>query len=199
MWDTNCLYQSTQKGEGPFKLFRLEMDGGVGTHIDAPCHLKKKESVDEIPIDRLIVPCRTLHVKKADENYALSLKEVLAYEARFGPIEEGDFFLLHTGWDRFWDNPKAYINNHKFPSISADAAHYLAEKKIVGLGIDTLSPDRGDTDFPVHHILLSKNIYIVENVAHAEKMPSLAAVAILPLKGKGLAEAPVRMVGIITR
>lgn len=198
LWDSSCLYKTKLKGKDEaFKLFQVEMDCGVGTHIDAPSHLHKKMSVDQIPLEKLIVPCRTLHIKEATESYTLSLKELLAFEAHNGLIEKDQFVLIHTGWDRFWDQPELYQNNYQFPSISVDAAHYLAEKNIVGLGIDTLSPDKGNDSFPVHQILLSKNIYIIENVANAKEMPPNATVGILPMKGGRLSEAPVRMVGII--
>lgn len=195
VWDEKSRCK-VEMSEGEFRIHHLEMDAGIGTHMDAPSHLKKKVSIEQIPLEKLIVPCRTIHVK-GDENYSLSLKEILIFEAHHGIIDEGHFVLLHTGWDRFWNDPKAYRNNYKFPTYSADAAHYLAEKGIVGIGIDTLSPDL--PDFPVHKILLSRGIYIVENVANASEMPSNATVAILPLKGEGLSEAPVRMVGIIPR
>ena len=112
-----------------------------------------------------------------------------------GPIHEGQFVLIHTGWDRFWNDPEKYINGHKFPSISIEAAKYLVQKKIVGIGVDTFSPDLPDSEFPVHSILLRNNIYIVENIAQADKMPPNGRVMIFPLKGAGLAEAPVRMIG----
>ena len=82
--------------------------------------------------------------------------------------------------------------------MSESVAKLLVSKKIVGLGVDTLSPDLPDSGFPVHEIILGSGKYIVENIAHLEKMPIMGAhVLILPIKGLGLTEAPVRMVGLI--
>lgn len=50
--------------------------------------------------------------------------------------------------------------------------------------------------FPVHKIILGADKYIIENIANLEKMPAIGAyVLTLPIKGSGLTEAPVRMVG----
>ena len=67
-----------------------------------------------------------------------------------------------------------------------------------GIGIDTLSPDVPTSGFPVHKIILGADKYIVENIVGLEKMPATHAyVLTLPIKGLGLTEAPVRMVGLI--
>lgn len=197
LWDDTCIYKVETKGEDArFKLKQIHMECGAGTHLDAPYHLLPDGlQVDQIPLEKLMVDCKTIHIKNASEEFELLVSHLQKCEAESGPIRPNQFLLVHTGWDRFWSDPKKYINNYRFPSISKEAAKYLVEKKIAGLGIDTHSPDKGDTDFPVHSILLRKNIYIVENVAHAEKMPPNGRVFILPLKAAHLAEAPVRMIG----
>ena len=197
LWDETCVYKVHLKAEdNHFKLMQISMECSAGTHIDAPYHiLPDGYHVDQIPLENLIVECKTIHIPDAHEDFKLTVEDLKAHEAKSGPIRAGQFVLIHTGWDRFWSDPEKYRNNYKFPSISREAAKYLVEKKIVGLGVDTLSPDFGDSDFPVHSILLRNNIYIVENIAHAGKMPPNGKVIILPLKGENLAEAPVRMIG----
>lgn len=89
-------------------------------------------------------------------------------------------------------------NNHSFPSLSESVANILVARNVAGIGIDTLSPDGRDSGFPVHKIILGADKYIVENIAGLEKMPAIGAyVLTLPIKGLGLTEAPVRMVGLI--
>ena len=53
-----------------------------------------------------------------------------------------------------------------FPGFSTELAKVLVEMRgVVGIGIDTLSPDRGiSTDFGVHQTILSAGCYIIENM-----------------------------------
>lgn len=69
---------------------------------------------------------------------------------------------------------------------------------IVGLGIDTLSPDRLDDGYPVHRILLNSGRYIVENIANSEQLPPTGSfVMAFPLKIKQATEAPMRLIGLL--
>ena len=81
----------------------------------------------------------------------------------------------------------------RFPTLGCDAAEYLIEKNIRGLGIDTLSPDSPHGDFPVHTLLLTAGIYIVENIKYVSDLPAAAGfLQIVPLAIVGGTESPVR-------
>lgn len=107
---------------------------------------------------------------------------------------------MYTGRSRFWHEPKHYHNGLIFPSISADAGQVLLQRGVTGIGIDTLSPDCDQKGFFVHACMLGNDKYIIENVAHADKMPPVGAyIFIMPLKVQGAAESPVRLVGAILK
>lgn len=111
-------------------------------------------------------------------------------------IEQGTFIIVYTGWERFWLDKEQYRNNYLYPSVSKDAATYLLTKNVAGLGIDTLSPDRPEDGFPVHHHFLGANKYLVENIANAWKMPITGAqVWISPLSIQNATESPIRLWG----
>jgi kynurenine formamidase len=76
----------------------------------------------------------------------------------------------------YWDIPERYHNHYQFPTVSREAAKLLLLRNISGLGIDTLSPDGPDDDYPVHQLLLGANKYIVENVA----TPTRSLISSLP-------------------
>ena len=81
-----------------------------------------------------------------------------------------------------------------FPGVSLDAARYVVDGGARGLAIDTLNPDGGFSDgSPVHHEVLGRDRYIVENVRLGPELPArgwLATVA--PLCVAGAPEAPAR-------
>jgi kynurenine formamidase len=104
--------------------------------------------------------------------------------------------IVRTGWERFWEKPTEYRNNHIFPSISGQSAEFLLRRGIQGLGVDTLSPDRRDSCYPVHKLLLGEGLYIIENIANSYLLPPKGAYSFAAaLKTQDGAEAPIRFVG----
>jgi kynurenine formamidase len=209
-WTGGCGFRSEIKldykdsEEVSFRVQQIKMHCGVGTHIDAPSHcIKGGISVSEIPLDFLIRPFVNIDVSQnvLDENYQVSVKDIEKFEQENGSIEKGSFVAIRTGWDKFWnDNPKKYVNNHLFPHIAKETAEFLLKKDICGLGVDTISPDIPKNGFFVHELFLGNNKYIVENIANLSKMPAKNCfVMIMPIKGKDITEAPVRMIGLVAK
>jgi kynurenine formamidase len=89
-----------------------------------------------------------------------------------------------------------------FPGFSADAARYLIEeRKVAGLGIDTLSTDPGHSkEFPAHRVVLKAGAVNIENMASLDQVPAHGATLIVaPLriaKGSG---APARVFALVPK
>ena len=127
-------------------------------------------------------------------------EDIRQFEREHGQIGAGAFVIVRTGWEQYWNEPEKYRNNLQFPSISRDAAELLLERKIAGLGIDTLSPDTPGSGYPVHEAILGAGKYIVENVANSSELPPLDSFSLaLPIRTEGGTEAPMRLIGLITR
>ncbi|MFN8658289.1 MAG: cyclase family protein [Candidatus Obscuribacterales bacterium] len=167
----------------------------LGTHVDAPCHFATgAASIDKLPVSKLIVPCVVIDVRKetaANADYSLTVEKLKAFEKN-GRIPQGAAVLLLTGWSDRWTKPAAYRNadakgTMHFPGFSAEAADYLIERNVSYVGIDTLSTDPGNsTTYPVHHKVLTKGIYMIENLDALNKLPSRGALLVvgpLPVKG----------------
>lgn len=186
-----------------FRTQKIHMHAGIGTHIDAPSHFAPGGwDVDDIPIQKLIVPACMINVsEKADANYLISSSDIEEYEKQHGRIPENCFVIGYTGWSRFWPDIERYRNADSkgqihFPSFSEDSAKLLLEREIAGLGIDTLSPDC-DLAFPVHKLLLGNGKYIVENMANCHLMPPQGAYVILLPLNMDTTESPIRAVGVV--
>lgn len=190
-----------------FKVQEIICGGGIGTHIDAPIHcFADGISIDQIPLTTLHGPVVVIDVTAiADASYKISVADIHTFEKIFGPIEPGTFVIGNTGWSRYWSDPKSYRNPDSngvmhFPTFSKEAAELLLKRGIVGLGIDTLSPDAQDSGFPVHEALLRAGKYIVENIANAHLLPPVgASILVAPMKIEHGSEAPVRLFGIVDR
>lgn len=185
-----------------FRVQQIKMHAGVGTHIDAPSHcISNGKNISDLEISELCAPCIVIDISaKAHETYSLNIQDIQNFETKHGKIPPNHFVIVYTGWDRFWTIPEKYHNGHIFPSISKEATLFLLERKIVGVGIDTLSPDRPEDGFFAHQLILGAGKYIIENIANAKSLPSVGAYTIaLPLKIANGTEAPLRLIGLVLR
>jgi len=183
-----------------FRVQAIEIHAGIGTHIDAPLHcIPGAPDIASLPLNQLIAPCVMIDVSaKADENYSVTEEDIKQFESQHGTIDKKSLIIIHTGWGKFWGNPEKYRNNLIFPTVSISAAELLLKRDLVGLGIDTLSPDNEKEGFPVHHLLLNAGKYIIENVANTSNVPAIGATIIaLPIKIQEGTEAPIRLIAAV--
>jgi len=111
-------------------------------------------------------------------------------------IEESEFLLLRTGWGDLWGE-EAYLNG--YPVLSHDAAAWLAGFTLKGIGADMISADEAEsTTFPIHTILLKRNIVIIENLTNLRALSDKEFVfSGFPLKIENADGSPVRAVALL--
>jgi kynurenine formamidase len=196
--DVHIDYSDCQ-GEDKFRVMKIKMHAGIGTHMDAPSHMiVGGKSIHDFDVNDLIMPCVVIDISgQCHERYSLSAQDIADFESKYGKIPAGSCVMVNTGWSKFWHEPLKYHNTHVFPSVSLEAALFLLDRGVSALGIDTLSPDRPEDGFNVHRAFLGAGKVLIENVANLNKMPQVRAfVMALPLKVKDGTEAPVRLVGL---
>jgi len=179
-----------------------------GTHVDAPAHFPPgKTTVDQIPVKQLFGPAVVIDVRAEsgkNADYQLGASRVEEWEERHGRIPEGAIVLLRTGWASRWPDARKYRNQDAkgkmhFPGFSAEAAELLIQRKVSGLGCDTLSIDHGaSSDYPVHHLALGAGLYQLENLADLSELPERGAFLIVaPIKLEGGSGGPVRVFALL--
>jgi kynurenine formamidase len=179
-----------------------------GTHLDAPAHFPPgKTTVDQIPVKQLFGPAVVIDVRAEsgkDADYQLGVAPVEDWEKRHGRIPEGAIVLLRTGWALRWPDVQKYRNqdaNGKmhFPGFSVEATKLLIERRVSGLGCDTLSIDPGtSSDFAVHHVALGAGLYHLENLANMSELPETGAFLIVaPIKLEGGSGGPARVFALL--
>lgn len=206
-WDGDCgfgisLTLDYKDCEAPdlFRKHDIQTPCGVGTHMDAPSHVVPDgRTIDKITLEELVSDCVVIDVSsEINENYVISPEVIIRFEEKFGEIKSGTFVIFYTGWDKYWEMPEKYINNHIFPSVDESTAELLLKRNISGLGIDTLSADTGVNGFPVHRAILGADKYLVENVANAKELPPTGVkIFVLPPKIKEAAESFVRLIAVV--
>lgn len=206
-WSGQRVFSRTGvKGEG-FAMGKFSSDEHFGTHLDAPVHAGGTWTTDQIPVDLLVRPgvCLNVEAEAAkDEDYRLTVADVLRFEAKAGRIPEGAVVLVATGWDRRWPDQGRYINDRAgvkhFPGISVEAAALLArERKVAGIGIDTPSVDYGPSaKFETHHTTMPANVYHIENATNLTGLPASGfTVVVAPINLAGGSGGPTRVFAIL--
>jgi len=179
-----------------------------GTHLDAPAHFPPgKTTVDQIPVRQLFGPAVVFDVRgpgTQDPDFQLRARNIEEWEIRNGRISSGSIALLRTGWASRWPDTKSYRNQDAsgkmhFPGFSAEAAKLLIERKVSGLGCDTMSVEYGASeDFSLHRLTLGAGLYHLENLADLSALPETGAFLIVaPIKLEGGSGGPVRVFALL--
>jgi kynurenine formamidase len=189
------------------RIYSYKCHAGIGTHMDSPSHfIPGGLNIGDIPLEDCLAPLYIINCSdKAHPDFFLSAEDIQSFEKEFEEIEKGAFVVMRSGWESKWSDNEKYRNvqkdNHMhFPGFSSESVQYLLEKEIKGIGIDTLSPDGSSKDFPVHHLVLGKGKYIVENLCNLSKVPPYGAYILnAPTKVKKGTEAFVRSIAFIDK
>jgi kynurenine formamidase len=179
-----------------------------GTHMDAPAHFPPgKITIDEIAVTHFFGPAVVIDIRveaAKDPDYRLRVTRVEKWEAAHGHIPAGAIVLLRTGWGSRWPDQARYRNMDSsgmmhFPGYSVEAAKVLIERGAVGLGIDTLSIDYGESkNFEVHRVDLPAGLFNLENLANLDQLPEAGAFLVAaPIKLEGGSGGPCRVFAIL--
>jgi len=171
---------------------RLNLGSHTGTHIDAPYHfLADGARIDEYEADRFVGKGVIVDATRKKAGESITSDDLVSSAQK---IEQGDFVLFRTGWDRYFGT-EMYLDH---PYLSADLAETLVSMGAALVGVDFLNVDPTRQEiFPVHEILLSKDIFIVENLVNlGDVADDTAWFSFLPLKVSSDG-SPVRAIAVI--
>lgn len=222
----NYLQELSAEYKRGFAMNSLYMLEHAGTHVDAPSHFAPgKTAMDAVPAKDLVMPAVVVDFRKRtveNLNATLGVEDLVAWEKNLGRIPEGAVVILWTGWSDRWNDPDRYRGADSsgilhFPGFSRAAADWLVkERKIAGVGTDTLSGDAGaatgpvvsstntfvadSREFPVHHLLNDRGKILIENLTGLENVPPRDFwVVIGALKVGGGTGAPARILALVPK
>ncbi len=170
----------------------FKFPGQFGTHMDFPGHfvkggaLSEKYGVKEMAFP-LVVVDGTEKVK-ADPHYAVTVQDLQDLEAKYGPIPDGAFVALHTGWAERWPDMNALSNfdeegGEHFPGWSMEALRYIYEtRNAAANGHETLDTNASDLaaaagDLACKRYVLNKGKLQVEVLCNLDQVPAAGAIA----------------------
>ncbi|SFM00103.1 cyclase family protein [Pelosinus propionicus] len=182
---------NTLENDG-FQEAKITMYSHTGTHIDAPAHMLSNGAyLDNLDIEHFIGKATVLDF--SDKKMKLiDIDGLKIYEEKIKSVE---FIIIKTGWSKYWGDKKYYKD---FPSLSEEAATWLSEFKLKGIGIDAISVDDIESaTFAVHKILMLKKIIIIENLTNLDSISKEEFIlSIMPMKHKNADGSPVRAISI---
>jgi arylformamidase len=168
-----------------YNLTRMDITLHTGTHLDAPRHfIAEGAAIDELPVERFCVACQVIDTGNAT---SVEPQHLAGLE-----IAAGGAVLFKT---RNASLPRDCMAE-RWVYISKAVAQRCV---VLGLGIVGLdyieveSPD--DTEqYPVHRMLLSNGVLLLENLDLRAVHPGRYRLMCLPIKITGAEGAPCRAV-----
>lgn len=152
-----------------------------GTHIDAPFHFHQDGmTVDRAPLSTIMGPGYVIRPEHHDDEIFIE-----DFKKVWKPEYDGHIILINTGWDKKREYSAEF--QKKFPGLALDAVPFFDEHDISVIGIDTLGIEPfKNTDFRVHRALLSRQRFLIEDLANLDQLEEGREyfIAALPLKMK---------------
>lgn len=190
-WPGNPPYQRRLvkriKNGDFFDTSQIIMTTHVGTHVDTPAHyIENGNNLDSYSIQRWILPAHVASIKNEE---IVQPDELIHLD-----IKPGDALLLKTANSRSPQLSNGIFNN-KYVYMSLEAAEFCVKGKVGLIGIDYNSVDSYEgKNSPVHNILLSNDILILECINLRGVSPGRYTLFCLPMKIAGAEGAPARAV-----
>jgi arylformamidase len=156
----------------------------TGTHLDAPLHfIAGGSDVTAVQLDVLVGPCLVADF----EGYA----QITAHDLeKLAPDTAFERILFKTDNSRLLQLP-SFCDS--YCALTGDAAQWIADRGIRIVGIDYLSIAPFHGHEPVHEILLTAGIPIIEGVDLSRVSPGEYELVCLPIPISGAEAAPCRV------
>ena len=144
----------------------------------------------------------------ADPNYLLTVDRHPACENEHGPLPEGGWLFLRTGWDARAHDQEAFLNGARPARRPRRRVRPLAGRGDARSSASASRPSaptraprtRFDPPFPVHNFLLGAGKYGLTQLANlAELPPTGAVVVVAPLKLVRGTGSPARVFALVPR
>jgi arylformamidase len=168
-----------------YQLSALRATLHLGAHVDAPCHYTKDgHSIEAVPLDYYFGLCQVIHLPVQRDTLQLTVADFV------GTAITQPRVLIAT--HSFLD-PNQWTD--QFMALAPEVVHYLAEKKVCLIGIDTPSIDPATAkQLRAHEACATHNIAILEGIVLAHVPAGDYQLMALPLKIKDADASPVRAV-----
>lgn len=171
----------------------FKFPGQFGTHIDFPGHFIQGAPLSEqYGVKDFVFPLCVVDVTEKvaqDPHYAVTVEDIKAYEDKYGPIPDGAFVALYTGWSSRWPDMDALSGiagdgSENFPGWSLEALKYIYEvRSAAANGHESLDTDASAVaaaagDLVCERYVLSQGKLQIEVLCNLDQVPPAGAVLV---------------------
>lgn len=178
-----------------YNISQVSLSTHQGTHLDAPFHFYDDgKTIDQMTLDQFYGPATLIDLAPGGYLEAKTPLTVEMFEAHAEKFVKGAKVIYRTGWDRTFGTPEFFT---QFPTLTLDAARWMAERQIGLIGMDTPTPSEDWKE--CHHILLKEGVemVIVEGLTRLEQLGDSFTFIGFPLNIKGRDGSPIRAVAVV--
>lgn len=165
--------------------------GQFGTHIDYPAHfiqggrLNKDFNIEDTVLEAVVVDISDK--VKENNDYEVTIDDILEHEEKYGKIKENSFVILKTDWGKRWPDLASLENKddagqaHTPGWVIPTLEFLIDNRKIAGVGHETLDTDSAVScskhgDLVAERYLLSRDKFQVEVLNNVDKLPNVGSV-----------------------
>ena len=171
----------------------FKFPGQFGTHVDFPGHFVKNGALsDRFGVENMMYPLCVIDISgkvAQDVHYAVTVEDIQAYEAQYGPIPDGAFVALRSDWYKRWPDMNAFANldengGEHCPGWSMEALQYIYETRHAAAnGHETLDTDASmeavaAEDLACERYVLQRGKLQIEVLQNLDKVPAAGAVLV---------------------
>lgn len=181
--------RTADHAQGGWRMEEIAMATHTGSHLDAPLHkIAGGKSISELPLESFAGRARIADLRDLPPDAAI--KPALLAPKLKG-VTRDDIVLLATGWGQRRAKSEEWLRHSPF--LHPDAALWLLERGIRGVGIDHYSiGGSGALNEETHTLLLGAGVWIVEELrfpAEVFALPQPVKFWALPMNWPGCSGA----------
>jgi kynurenine formamidase len=193
--DPQLRFMRYEMPERPCNLMEMTLPSHQGTHLDAPYHFYADgRSVEQIALERFYGPATLIDLAPGGTLPARTPITIAHFEPYAQEFKPAARILYRTGWDRHFGHREFFT---EYPTLTLDAARWIAQRRIGLLGMDTPTPSVDARE--CHLILLAPGVEIVlvEGLRDLGRLPRQFVFSAFPLKIQRGDGSSVRAVAMI--
>ena len=178
-----------------YNITEISMSSHQGTHLDAPYHFfDDGKTLDQMRLEQFIGPAVLVDLAPGERLPAKTPLTVEMFEPHAAKFQPGAKVIYRTGWNAMFGRPEFFS---EFPTLTLEAARWIADKRIGLLGMDTPTPSAQWLE--CHHILLAQGveIVIVEGLTNLDQLPERFTFIGFPMNFTGRDGSPIRAVAMV--
>lgn len=175
--------------EKGFNTTSILVGSHLGTHMDAAFHFNPNGfTIEETDLTRCIGDVTIIDAR------SIGVRALTAADLQ--DVELKERVIVRFGWSKYWNTDKF---NDVWPTISEEAARYMAGKGVKLIAVDTISPDpknQGPGTSHFHEYWLGQQLIIIENLNIPDelRLDGEYMFYALPLRIKGADGSPCRAI-----